>query len=300
MQRAADLRPQPVTRCFFSCSGNSAIRTRRLGANVPFNGTYVDAAPFPVRPAGFPEAHAVIATGWTRFPQRRASARLVALTTRIPTARRHAARDQPIRWCSWRFRPASTTPGGMGRPVGRHPGVPDPRPFRSPNPPSWQPFALLGSVRRQGPDRCAGGPVGLRARRSWQPVRRLRWPAPSRPGTTELHWAATLTRGAGPCRGRDADRGFLTSQARATLRYGLPSEPGGGWRGTGEPGSPAGRTFVTTRQRRASAAGRPSRPEALAPGRSQRDHPVIRSLAIGPNSSSCGGFAPPMRGRASG
>ena len=51
-ERAADRDPQPVIRRFLSCIGYSAVVTRRSRACAPFDGTYVDAAPFSLDLAG--------------------------------------------------------------------------------------------------------------------------------------------------------------------------------------------------------------------------------------------------------
>jgi hypothetical protein len=51
-ERAADRNPQPVIRRFFSCIGYSAVVTWRSRADAPFDGTYVDAAPFSFDLAG--------------------------------------------------------------------------------------------------------------------------------------------------------------------------------------------------------------------------------------------------------
>ncbi len=44
--------PQPVIRRFLSCIGYSAVVTWRSRADAPFDGTYVDAAPFSFDLAG--------------------------------------------------------------------------------------------------------------------------------------------------------------------------------------------------------------------------------------------------------
>lgn len=87
-----------------------------------------------------------------------------------PKPRRYSvasACDHLICWClrhspvphhAWRFSPF----------VPPTSGATEPRPFRLPDPPSWQPFALLGSVRRRvsRPVRRVGAPT------SWMPTHR--------------------------------------------------------------------------------------------------------------------------------
>jgi hypothetical protein len=213
-----------------------------------------------------------------------------------PKPRRYSvasACDHLICWClrllpvphhAWRFSPSVPSTSGAT----------EPRPFRPPDPPSWQPFVLLESVRRREsrPVRRVDAPL------SWMPTHRR---AMALSIATRHSVCRRTTRNLAACGSslsRDTNCGLLTSQGgKRVFHPALLGAAGGDPEGLR---SPAVRTFITTRRAREPTSSRPVRSGHVAPGIQHRigaDAPCNPFLDIRPLiACSCGGFAPPMRG----
>jgi hypothetical protein len=280
-KRAAGVIPRPAHPSFLLIKRCLRRDHEALARHRSIRWYLCRSAPFTFHPAGVPETHAVVTTVCVRPPQQ-------------------FARIQARRWCDSSPDAPSALSAADHRIVGV-PGmpplitprvamlavwlagtrvVPDPCPFRLPDPPSWQPFVLLGSVRRQGPNHSRGrvraylwSPV---ARWSWLPAHCLRQIAPPLPGITEHAGRSSLPSVRTP-RTRGLTVGYLTSQARATFRYGLPSIE---WRLLARSGAVPGpgrqdiRHDTSARVRR---SGRTSRPVAITPRRSLSRMPLHSS-----------------------
>lgn len=158
----------PFTLLFFcSCTGYSAVLVRRVRATPPFGRFDCARLRFLLRP-GWSES---VPTRSSRLDEPELPGHACAPGSCVPRpkSRRYSvasACDQPICWClrhlpaphhAWRFSPSVPPTSGASRRC----------PFRLPDLPSWQPFALLGLIRRQCPDWCASA-----ATMSWMPTHR--------------------------------------------------------------------------------------------------------------------------------